>query len=446
MEGDGRLGLFYWHSRVENGKTLKEELLSLDKTSIVRIASAYFSKEGLRTLKELREKYLLKKQNIHLYLSPEFSLDKPCELLEELKEFCNVYIVFDIKFHPKVYWLKSSNKSKLIFGSSNFTSGGFTDNIEFDIISEIDKNEELKLDIFFKYCNDHSELVNEEIMKFYKDKTEEIDKLKNINRKINKALYSYERRDDVFEEDDYELDKMYFTYKDYETLFLRNQALNDTSIRIRREEIQDKILEIHKKVYPTLNKENIHCHWRPENIISLIRPCVFNLGRVGWVGVRYGKHEDEINMLNIGSSKDEELGFQKHACLQFCITSSGFEINLFHAVRRDAVDRNYMHENINKIKNKIINELNKLKGENLEWVIHDNVENKNYIFEIDNEKSEQFIDYYRKYDEEGRESYLAYYLEPNDNRLKDLNSISKVVIEKIKLLLPLYNLLAFRNK
>ncbi|OPJ62569.1 hypothetical protein CLORY_16990 [Clostridium oryzae] len=96
------LRLFYWHSKVENGNTLKEELFGLDKISIVRIASAYFSKEGLEILKELRDKHLLKKQNIHLYLSPEFSIDKPHELLEELKEFCNVYIVFNIRFHPKV--------------------------------------------------------------------------------------------------------------------------------------------------------------------------------------------------------------------------------------------------------------------------------------------------------------------------------------------------------
>jgi HKD family nuclease len=446
LKGDGVLGLFYWHSKVENGNTLKEELLGLDKISIVRIASAYFSKEGLEILKELRDKHLLKKQNIHLYLSPEFSIDKPYELLEELREFCNVYIVFNIRFHPKVYWLKSSSKSKLIFGSSNFTRGGFTDNIEFDMVSEINKNDELKLDMFFKYCNDNSELVNEEIIKFYKDKADEFNKLKDTNRKINKALYSYERRNDAFEEDDYSLDEMYFTYQDYETLFMRNQALNDAAINARRKAIKDKILKIHKKVYSTLNKENIHCHWRPENITSLIRPCEFNFGRVGWVGVRYGKHKDEIDILNIGSEKDEELGFQKHSCLQFCITSSGFEINLFHAVRRDAVDRNYLHENINSLKSKIVKELDKLRGEGLEWIIHDNAQDKDYIFKIDNEKSEDFISFYKKYDEEGRESYLAYYLEPDNDNLKDLNSISKVVIEKIKIFLPLYNLLAFRIK
>lgn len=252
--------MFYWHSKSENGNTLKEELFNLCKFSEIRIASAYFSEEGLKILKELKEKYLLRKENIKLYLSPEFSLNKPYKFLERLKEICDVYIIFKIKFHPKVYWMKSSNKSKVIFGSSNFTNGGFYNNIEFDMIKEIDKNEEIKLGLFFKYCSDNAKLVDEEIISFYKEKSEEIDELKNNSKKINEVLYSYERRDDAFKEDDYELEDMYFKYQDYETLFLRNQSLSDIAINKKREKIKDKMLKIHDKVYPILNKQNIYCH------------------------------------------------------------------------------------------------------------------------------------------------------------------------------------------
>ena len=114
---------FYWHSKVDNGNTLKGELLGLDNVTMVNIASAYFSNEGLEILEELKDKYSLKKRNIYLYLSPEFSLNKPYDLLEKLREFCTVYIVFNIRFHPKVYWLKSSTKSKLIFGSESHCAG-----------------------------------------------------------------------------------------------------------------------------------------------------------------------------------------------------------------------------------------------------------------------------------------------------------------------------------
>ena len=209
----------------------------------------------------------------------------------------------------------------------------------------------------------------------------------------------------------------------------------------KRKRLKEKILRIHEKVYPILNKENIHCHWVKNNITSLIIPDAINFWKVSWIGVRYGKHENEVK-----SMMSDEFGFPKHSCLQFSINPDGFAINLFHAVRRDAVDRDYLHKNINKLKDRIITELDKLKGEGLEWVIHDNIENRDYTFKIDNERSEDFITFYKENDDEGRESYLSYFLEPDDDNLKDVNSISTIVIEKIKLLLPLYNLLAFRIK
>ncbi|WP_300350693.1 hypothetical protein [Clostridium sp.] len=58
------VGSFYWHSKVENGNTLRDELFNLHKVSKVKIASAYFSKEGLDILIDIKEKYALKKQNI----------------------------------------------------------------------------------------------------------------------------------------------------------------------------------------------------------------------------------------------------------------------------------------------------------------------------------------------------------------------------------------------
>ena len=444
MKGDWEMSLFYWHSKIENGNTLEEELLNIRNVKFIRIATAYFSKEGLDILKKVKDKYSLKKVNIELYLSPEFSVDSPHKLLKELIEICNVYIVLNIKFHPKVYWLKSVDKSKLIFGSSNFTKGGFVNNIEFNNISFVDSWEEVKLERFFNYCKNNSDIVSDEIIKFYKDKEKELNKLKDVEKRIKKSLYAYQRRNDEFDQDKYDLNEMYFKYEDYETLFERNQKLDEYAINNRRKVIKDKLLKIHDSVYSTLKKENIYCHWRKDNITSLIRPCKFNNGKVAWVGVRYGKSKREIDELKYGVENDEDLGFQKHACLQFSIAASGFEVNLFHAVRRDAIDRNYMHENIDKYKYKIENELDKLKGEGLKWVVYDKSETKSYVFDIDNKKSEEFIEFYKKYDEDGRESYLLYYLPPDDVNLKNLSSISKFVIDKIKILVPLYNLLAFR--
>lgn len=57
-------------------------------------------------------------------------------------------MVFNNKFHAKVYFIKGQDKDKLIFGSSNL-NWRCSKNIEFDFINEIDKEKEVKLKMFF---------------------------------------------------------------------------------------------------------------------------------------------------------------------------------------------------------------------------------------------------------------------------------------------------------
>lgn len=269
--------------------------------------------------------------------------------------------------------------------------------------------------------------------------------LKNLienKKKLEKEIYKFQNNDDAFDKDEYDLSNRYFNFDDYETLFLRNQSLEDIEINKRRKIIQNKILAVDKYIYKKVKKLGVYHHWRESNITSLIRPCVYNNGKVGWVGARYGKHEDEIKVLNNGATKDEELGFQKHACLQYCITQYGVEINLFHAVKRDAVDRGYLHEKINSLAPNIIDEIDNLKGEYYVWYI----DNDKYSFNIDERDSKEFIEFYKKYDIEGRNSYLAYFISPDDEILESKETLGDFILQEFEKLIPLYNLLSMRLK
>jgi hypothetical protein len=439
------MGTFYWHGKTENGSKLKDELLNMSSVNNIKIATAYFSNEGLAILKELKTKFSLTNNNISIYLSPEFSLDKPHELLQELLTICNTYIVYDLAFHPKVYWLKGTT-SKLLFGSSNFTNGGFNNNIEFDSISDVSITEETKLNNFFDYCNSHSKAVDAKIIESYKNSIAEIEQLKGVSKQLKKKLYLFEKKDDPFDEDEYDLTNYYFTFEDYETLFPRFYKLNDINIRNRRVVIKNKLLGIQRKVNTELNKLNLYCHWNPKNITSLIEPNQFNHNEVTWVGVRYGKHKKEVDAFNSAGilDNDDAIHFQKHACLQYSISGSCFQINLFHAVSGGAIDRWYLTENLSKLAPKIEAELAKLKGNGLKWVIFEYPTKTETIFDLNTDDPKDFINFYKKNDKDGRESLLEYRLNPNDPRLKDINSISKVIVETCKLLLPLYNLVALR--
>src|SRR5690606_11305495 len=98
----------------------------------------------------------------------------------------------------------------------------------------------------------------------------------------------------------------------------RNAQSNNTEIRHRRLNVQQKMLAIHQIVFPNIKNLGIAPHKREKNITSTIEPSIYNHYTVGWIGVRYGKLPHEIDILNAGHEKgDDVYGFQKHACLQF---------------------------------------------------------------------------------------------------------------------------------
>ncbi|EYE87247.1 hypothetical protein Q428_14355 [Fervidicella metallireducens AeB] len=439
--------MYYW-SQNANKIDLEEELVCIEKVNEVYIGTAYFSNKGLRILNDIVKKNSLKKDSVNVYISNEFSQDKPHELLAELCKIAQVKIFFNHTFHPKVYLLKGST-NKVVFGSSNFTEGGFLKNIEFDSIEEVNGEKLNEIERFFKYCDFHSTMVTDDVIKYYRDNQDEIEALKQAQKKLRKKIKGYVHQDDAMDPDDYEIDDYYFVFSDYETFFNRNAQRNDMDIRERRKIVQDKILAIHNNIYSKIKKLGVSCHWNRNHVTSLINPCVYNKGRVGWLGIRYGKTKKEIDIVNQWldvNEKDEVKGFQKHGCLQFCIVPSGFEINLFLAVRHDAIDRAYVQEKMQQLGPKITTEISKLQGYGMTWEIYNDVTGEHHSFDIDNQNPEEFCKFLKKYDADGCESYLRLFYPADDEALLDIDSISNEVVNYMTILKPLYDTMVWRPK
>ncbi|MEA4988953.1 MAG: phospholipase D family protein [Anaerovorax sp.] len=181
--------MYYWSEEACN-INLEEELTSMNNVRELYIGTAFFSGEGLRILNNIVKKNKLKIENVHLYMSDEFSQNKPHELLEEVCEIATVKIFFHRMFHAKVYLLKGDT-TRLIYGSSNFTAGGFYKNIEFDSIEEIGKKNLNEIEDFFKYCELHSTIVTDDVIQHYKEIYNEIKELKKIQEKLRKKIKGY---------------------------------------------------------------------------------------------------------------------------------------------------------------------------------------------------------------------------------------------------------------
>lgn len=439
--------MYYWKDKTEQGTTLEEELLNCNQLKNIHIASAFLSRAGIEIMRKMATKYKLKPENILLYLSPQFSLEEPDKLLQELKNVCTPYIVFTSKlFHPKVYWLEMMSSSKLIFGSSNFTNGGLQENIEFDAIIQPDNDSVKSVELFFQQCEKLATYVDQEVIDFYKNNRETIVEMNNEQKRHNKLFRKFINQNDPFSFEDYELDNAYFSFSDYEAIFPRNAKLNTKEIANKRQIVQNKMLLLHDHIYPAVKKMGLNSHWSKNNITSLIKPCVFNHGMVNWVGIRYGKTKEEFDLLKIPGSQDadELIGFQKHACLQFCIINRGFEINLFLAVKNDAVDRAYLHQHIDKLRPKIESEIKRLQGNGFFWAIGEGDDYLEFVF--DDEDAADFVEFFKANDKAGKESYLAKFYSPDAQEIKTSSTIEEEILFRFAQLLPLYNLVAWRLK
>lgn len=439
--------MYYW-SKKANKFTLEEEFLCMNKVTELYIGTAFFSYEGLRILKEVVKRNSLRKEQVHVYISNEFSQDKPHELLEEICKVAQVKIFFNHTFHSKVYLLKGE-VNKVIFGSSNFTSGGFSKNIEFDNIESIDDKKLSEIQRFFEYCEFHSTLVTDDVIKYYRDNQNEIEELKQVQKRLRKKIKGYINQDDAMDRDDYDISNYYFTFSDYETFFNRNAIRDDKDIRELRKIVQDKMLRIHNNIYPQIQKLGVNCHWNKNHVTSLIHPCEYNKGRVGWLGIRYGKSKDEVDIVNQWldyKEKDEAKGFQKHGCLQFCIIPTGFEINLFLAVRHDAIDRANVQEKMKQLEPKITKEIARLQGHGMTWEIYNDITKDYNCFELDNRKADEFCKFLKRHDRDGCESYLKLFYPADDKVLLDIDSISDEIIKYMTMLIPLYNTMVWRPK
>lgn len=440
--------MYYWKNKTINNKKLEDELLSLETVNSVKIATAYLSDKGIKILKKIASKYNLTSGKITLYLSAQFSALNPGDLLEEANGICTVYIVSDANFHPKVYLLHGS-KNLLIYGSSNFTAGGFGGNIEFDYVGS-PRVEELKhVNKFFDFCSEKAAKVDVDRIAYYKSIQSDLKELSGSQRKISSLLTGYEKQNDEFKPDTFDIGEYFFNYRDYETFFERNIKIRNSVIENQRKIVQEKMLDIHKRVYPSIKKLGLYCHKREDNITSTIYFNAYNHYTVAWVGVRYGKSPAEVDMWNEFSGENDDIyGFHKHGSLQFNIYREGFEV-LFHlAVRNGAIDRMKLSENRYKLlkerRGTIEAELQKLTGESLEWNIFNDDDGIFESFYIDKQPIETFCDWYMENDKEGMESHLRKHYEPDDEILLDIDSISAEVIRVMTKLAPLYNAMVWR--
>lgn len=429
--------MFYW-DKTDCGSDLGSRLYSVRNVKRLFVATAFISSDGVGILQKLIERDAVKRSNVTVCLSAEFSDIKPSDILTRLNKIADVRIAKDGRmFHPKLYYIEGESEKLLIYGSSNLTGGGFGKNIEFDGAFEPSAEEIAQVHRFIDYCMSQTTALTDAHIEFYKSLEAELSELTETKYRIKKKLGGFEKREDPFDESTYDLSGFYFDFADYETFFPRNVRSNFSGIRVKRDVVKKKLLAIHESIEDRVNELDLYAHWDKSNITSLTFPCSYNNFSVAWMGVRYGKRKDEV--LFGGGTKEPYESFTKHACLQCNIDAKGFEVVLFFAVRNEALDRQYLRQKLYEHADEINEQARKLRGHGLVWKIE---ECPDFSFDDDDD----LVTYLKQNDRDGRFSSMTMFFAPDDPRIKTLPDICREVLNGFSLYKPLYDLIAWRAK
>ena len=432
--------LLYGNKLIEN--QLKEKV----GVTKIQIATAYISQYGIDILKEIIQKNNLSKNDVTIYTRYDFTDKDTHRILKQLAEIGNIYLIENL--HAKAFYLQVK-EDLLIYGSANLTYGGLMKNMEFYNIEEDRENItkcESSIRLFFERCKEKGKNVDEAIIEKYKEyneaRIEEMRKVsyKRLTNMMNtiKGKESYVETSEIYDK----LNEFYFNKEDYEIFEEYHEDEDGIEITESRKNIKNKLLAINSIIKSDCENIGLYNHWNDENITSSISPNMYNHYKVNWLGVRFGRSKKEIDELNNDEVKN--FSFHKYACMQFSISLRCFEIGIYHAVASDAVDRKFLRQelenNTNQIRSKIVEEQKKLKGNNLEWTIWSPYkEQSDIIFSLDKDDIERFPEFYLKNDNDGSHSSIMFRFSPNDERMKTKESISDLIMEKFKVLLPLYN-------
>ncbi len=409
----------------------------------LQIATAYYSTYGLGLLKEWSKKWGLSKQDIKLYLSQEFTMNRPGELLKQTMEIAEVYIIEEPFLHAKVYYFKGKNPF-VCHGSSNFTRGGYEKNTEFNSLQPVTGNMTYPLDTYFKQLQAYCEKVTAETVKHYEDLESVFAEWKKAKNKLTRSIRPKKMEQDPFDSGTYDLQDYYFQYEDFAVFFNRNMKLK--SIHKQRERVKIKLLHIHSLVKERMKELDLHPHRNEDFILSGIIPNDSNRNRVSWLGIRYGKSPKVLSSYKgkgaYWSKTKEADKLYLHANIQVGIRGEGVFINIFHSIANGAMDREYFHEKLYQpeVQEAIEECFKLLKWNGFKWRIYEPNENVVKVdFFIDEEDPKDFMSFYAKNDAEGVESYLLCNFSPNDSRIKTAENIADTAFEIAKILAPLYH-------
>lgn len=221
----------------------------------------------------------------------------------------------------------------------------------------------------------------------------------------------------------------YFTRSDYEVFTPENAAVMTSQMAAKRKALQEKLVNLHKQIYPEVQKLGLRCHKDSRHLTTEMIDRYTGSANT-WLLIRYNNTPTEF---------DSFASFTQFADIQYGISADkGFSIELFLG-RKDGADRDEAMKRLNADRTQITEAIALLKGFGLRWEL-----TGGNTFDLDTNEPAAFCDWLAASDKQGGESFMTCSYAPDDDRIS-VQNIERELLAKIRLLLPLYKLLTHRG-
>ncbi|SFC49483.1 DEAD/DEAH box helicase family protein [Clostridium uliginosum] len=174
-----------------NNNHLYEKLReSMKKAKAIDIIVSFLMDSGVKLILNDLKEAIDRGVSIRILTGSYLNITSPTALYMlkgELKDKVDLrfYNVHNKSFHPKSYIFHNENDSEIYIGSSNISKGALTDSIEWNyrfLRSQNPQDFEEFYNTFEDLFNNHSEIINDEVMKQYSESWRRPQIYKYINR------------------------------------------------------------------------------------------------------------------------------------------------------------------------------------------------------------------------------------------------------------------------
>ncbi|KAA2215745.1 phospholipase D family protein [Maribacter flavus] len=239
--------------------------------------------------------------------------------------------IYNIKgqfFHPKVYLFRIGEQWTGFVGSGNCTKGGIESNLEMTLKTE-DQDTLIELAEWFDlYFEKHGtpltqEFIDEYVVHYSARKELEEELAAKVSKFKNETGVSKGRR----KLSDYVFTDQFFQFEHYNAFTGSKPILDTPEARQERFKVQEKLLDLHEKLYPEIQKRGwkVYEHHMPQHITSSYWHNERASKELTALWLHYGRSEEELdayqkaygdNMTSLFHMRLEVLVFKSHLWIE----------------------------------------------------------------------------------------------------------------------------------